>query len=105
MNQPLRQVPKPVYKRFKPRRGAQGSFSANTRKAILKRDDELCVRCGAQFNEIHHIVFRSQGGKGTVDNGVCICTPCHILAHKYDKVRRWLEKYREKNLLPKSEDW
>lgn len=99
MNQPLRACPKPVYKRYKPSRGTQGEFGTKTRKAILKRDDELCVRCGKQYNEIHHIIFRSQGGRGTKDNGCCVCTTCHILAHRSDKVRRWFEQYREKHLI------
>lgn len=91
--------PKPSYKRREPLRSVSATFSSKTRKAIVERDSGLCVRCGAQYSEIHHIIFRSQGGKGTIDNGVCVCTPCHHLAHMHKNMRRWFEKYREENLL------
>lgn len=96
---PFSPQPKPSYKRREPRRGVRGTFSPKTRKAIIERDNGLCVKCGATYQEIHHVVFRSQGGRGTFENGVCICNSCHVLVHKHDNMRRWFEKYREKNLL------
>jgi 5-methylcytosine-specific restriction endonuclease McrA len=97
-NQPARTITKQMQthsKRQKPRRGTAGTFDPKTRKAIIERDRRQCVRCEAPYQEIHHIIFRSQLGKGTIDNGVCVCTPCHILAHKHDSVRRWFEAYKQ----------
>jgi 5-methylcytosine-specific restriction endonuclease McrA len=88
-----------ISKRLEPPRGVSSQFSKKTRKIIVKRDNGLCVRCKAPYQEIHHVIFRSSLGKGTVDNGVCICGPCHIQAHKHNNMRRWFERYREKNLL------
>lgn len=88
-------------KRLNPRRGVAGKFSTKTIKLIVERDGGRCVRCGShQIESVpHHIIFRSALGKGTVDNGVCVCTDCHILAHSFRSVRKWFEEYRIKYLL------
>lgn len=102
--QPVREVSKKSQTRkdrLKPRRGVAGKFSTKTIKLIIERDGGLCVRCGSHYIESvpHHIIFRSALGKGTVDNGVCICRPCHDLAHSSIEVRKWFEEYRIKYLL------
>lgn len=103
-NQPAYSVPKESQlnkKRLKPRRGVAGKFSVKTIKSIIERDGGRCVRCGSHYIESvpHHVIFRSALGKGTVDNGVCICRPCHDLAHSNRDVRKWFEEYRIKYLL------
>ena len=103
-NQPARTVTKQSQlskKRTKPRRGVSSRFSTKTIKSIIERDGGRCVRCGSHYIESvpHHVIFRSQGGPGTVDNGVCICRPCHDLAHSKRDIRKWFEDYRTKYLL------
>ena len=51
-------------------------FRKTKRKAI-ERDGNCCVICGKYGCDVHHIVFRSQGGKSTLDNLVCLCRECH----------------------------
>ncbi|MHA7967734.1 HNH endonuclease [Paenibacillus sp. CAU 1782] len=102
--QPARSVTKESQthkNRLKPRRGVSGKFSAKTIKIIKERDGWRCVRCGSYYIEPvpHHIIYRSQGGPGTVDNGVCVCPECHRLAHSSRAVRKWFEEYRTKYLL------
>jgi 5-methylcytosine-specific restriction endonuclease McrA len=90
------------YKRREPKRGVKGKFDPKTKAAIIERDNGQCVRCGSgsDLESVpHHIIYKSQGGLGTVDNGVVVCRTCHRLAHKHDAVRRWFEKYREEKLL------
>lgn len=99
MSLPFAPQPKPQHKRKAAKRGYKTTFRTNTRKTIIERDEGLCVRCNAPYEEIHHVVFRSAGGLGTVDNGVCVCHTCHEQAHRYRVVRKWFERYREKNLL------
>ncbi|MBW4083583.1 HNH endonuclease [Paenibacillus sp. S150] len=41
----------------------------------------------------HHVVFKSQGGPGTVDNGVTVCRTCHRWAHKSREGRIWFEQF------------
>jgi hypothetical protein len=102
--QPAREVSKNWQTRKdreKPRRGVAGKFSTKTIKSIIERDNGQCVRCGSHYIESvpHHVIYRSAGGLGTVDNGVTICRPCHYLAHSKREVRKWFEEYRIKYLL------
>lgn len=99
MSQPVRAVPKPSHARLKPRRGQQTKFSPKVRKQIIERDNGLCVRCRMPYHNIHHVVFASDLGPGTVDNGVCVCATCHSWAHADREGRRWFEKYRNKYLI------
>jgi len=68
------------------------------RDACLKRDGYKCVNCGAPATydkngevdnlDIHHIIERrlftakAEFGGYFVDNGACVCEPCHILAEQ-----------------------
>ncbi|AKQ07467.1 HNH endonuclease [Bacillus phage Pavlov] len=103
-------VAKPNYKRSKPTAKERGKFSSETILNIHIRDNGKCVCCGSGRVEAvpHHVIFRSQGGTGTEDNGVLVCSPCHLWAHgradgpngePFNEGRKWFENYREENLL------
>lgn len=92
-------APKPSHGRRTPKRKNRGEFSTKVRKEIVTRDKGLCVRCGGRYEHIHHVVFRSQGGEGTTDNGVCVCNRCHDWAHMSREGRLWFEKYRKLHLI------
>ena len=66
------------------------------RPKVLERDNYSCVLCGGHDGiAIHHIVFRSQLGKSTMDNLACLCIHCHIpIAHGCDAklVRKRLQE-------------
>lgn len=66
------------------------------RPKVLERDNYSCVLCGGRDGiAIHHIVFRSQLGKSTMDNLACLCIHCHIpIAHGCDAklVRKRLQE-------------
>lgn len=74
-------VPKPNHKRRVPKRSARNSFPSYVRKKIYERDGGRCQQCGGIGTEIHHVVFRSQGGRGVETNGLTLCTPCHRRVH------------------------
>lgn len=104
-------VPKPTkHKRRTPKRVNRGKFSTDTIQTIGERDGWICVRCKSPYieNVPHHVIFKSQLGKGTADNGVTICRPCHDWAHGKRKGpngepekdgRKWFEEYRIHYLL------
>lgn len=50
---------------------------------IRKRDSQRCVACGIASGalEVHHIVYRSQGGPDDARNLVTLCRECHRDAH------------------------
>lgn len=101
------------HSRKTPKRAIRGKFSPKTIQAIGERDGWLCVKCKSPYIESvpHHVIFKSQGGLGTIDNGVTICRPCHDWAHGKRKGpygeptaegRKWFEDYRKKYLLETS---
>lgn len=58
----------------------------NTKAKVLNRDNYICKCCkGKQKDsklEVHHIVYRSQGGSDEEDNLVTLCHSCHKDVHK-----------------------
>jgi hypothetical protein len=57
------------------------------RKAVAARDGS-CVGCGAgrPYCDVHHVVWRSDGGPTDVDNLVLLCWRCHGDVHAYRAV-------------------
>jgi len=48
---------------------------------IIERDSFLCCICGQGGDEIHHIIFKSQGGTNRTTNLALLCRPCHGNQH------------------------
>ena len=67
-------------------------FDADTRRAIFTRDRWECqarhiwpdIECNGRLHA-HHVILRSQGGPGTVDNGLTVCALHHLHAHDVDR--------------------
>lgn len=61
---------------------------ANTREYVLTRDNYTCQHCkGKSKNkklEVHHIVYRSNGGSDDQDNLITLCKSCHDKVHSGD---------------------
>lgn len=59
---------------------------ANIKEMVLNRDDYTCQYCKGKRKdsklEVHHIVFRSQGGSDNQENLITLCHTCHSLLHK-----------------------
>ena len=53
------------------------------REAVLHRDKYACQCCGKKRTklEVHHIVFRSQGGTDDEKNLITLCKECHDAIH------------------------
>lgn len=93
----VRAVPKNPYKRRKPTRKKRNNFSREVRKQIYERDNGLCQECGSRGTEIHHVKFRSQGGRGVVTNGLLLCADCHRKIHKIRKfAKKWQEIFEDR---------
>jgi 5-methylcytosine-specific restriction endonuclease McrA len=63
-------------------KGFDYSF-ASRREAILHRDNYACQICGKKHTrlEVHHIVYRSQGGTNDENNLITLCENCHSGIH------------------------
>lgn len=68
-------------------RGTNYGF-ANTKAFVLDRDSHTCRHCkGKSRNsrlEVHHIVFRSNGGSDEAENLITLCKTCHDKVHAGD---------------------
>ncbi len=57
----------------------------NTKAMVLNRDDYTCQCCKGKHKdsrlEVHHIVFRSQGGSDEESNLITLCHTCHKDLH------------------------
>ena len=40
-----------------------------------------CEQCGGRCVDVHHIIYRSQGGKDEIGNLIALCRKCHDMAH------------------------
>lgn len=61
--------------------GVKGFY--NVKSAVLNRDDYKCQICGSKDIqlEVHHIIYRSNGGSDRMDNLVTLCHDCHSKIH------------------------
>ena len=64
------------------RKGFNYGYSSR-REAVLHRDNYTCQCCGKKHTrlEVHHIVFRSQGGTDNEINLITLCESCHKAIH------------------------
>ncbi len=51
------------------------------RSEVLSRDRYRCRGCLYNSGEVHHILFRSQGGLDEAWNLITLCPSCHRRAH------------------------
>ena len=72
----------PKIKHWGYQKGTNYGF-ANSREHAICRDKYTCQCCGAKNTrlEVHHIVYRSQGGTDDLDNLITLCADCHKKVH------------------------
>jgi len=76
-------IPKPL-PRYVEKLTAKRDKAANMRRvrvAVLARDKGRCRCCGAKGMDLHHVLYRSRGGKDTESNLVTVCRQCHAAIH------------------------
>lgn len=65
-------------------KGANYGFE-NTKARVLNRDGYKCQICKGKHKdsklEVHHIIFRSQGGSDEAENLITLCHTCHTALH------------------------
>jgi 5-methylcytosine-specific restriction endonuclease McrA len=50
-------------------------------KVVRKRDGGKCRSCKKPGSQLHHIVYRSHGGKDVAANLILTCDRCHAAIH------------------------
>lgn len=83
-------ITKPKYKRTW---GIPASAQKQVRDIVLSRDNHKCVECGKTNNlNVHHIVYRCNGGSNDSENLITLCNKCHAEKHKEENVYNIMEK-------------
>jgi len=80
------------------------NISENIKNKILQRADCKCEiikgqydvqRCNNTYGlSIHHIKYKSRGGKNNLDNLILVCMQCHYDIHHSSKSPEWTKKYK-----------
>lgn len=59
----------------------------SVRQAVLDRDNSQCQICGTGGDnrlQLHHLTYRSHGGRHIPENLVTVCHRCHEAVHRGD---------------------
>ena len=84
-NPHLMKDPMLAYRPWGYQKGPNYGFS-NTKAMVLNRDNYTCQHCKGKHKdshlEVHHIVYRSQGGGDDPENLITLCHTCHTGVHK-----------------------
>lgn len=74
----------PKVKHWGYQKGANYGFE-NTKAMVLNRDNYTCQCCRGKHKdsklEVHHIIYRCQGGSDEADNLITLCHTCHKALH------------------------
>jgi 5-methylcytosine-specific restriction endonuclease McrA len=74
----------PIYKKWGYQQGGNYGFE-NTKAKVLNRDNYICQHCKGRRKdsklEVHHIIYRSNGGSDEEDNLITLCHTCHKCVH------------------------
>lgn len=87
--------PKPKHKRRKPKRGERGRITKEQYQLALDWFGDTCSYCNAKPIEMHHVVFRSAGGRGGYRNLMPLCKQHHAMAHSSREFADSLREERE----------
>ena len=93
-------------RRLSSKRSKALAISADTKKAVYKRDNGLCVYCHSPGLPEAHYIARSHSGLGIEQNILTLCRRCHDL---YDRgprqTREHMRRVFRDYLSGKYEDW
>lgn len=93
----FRPVPKPNHKRKVKKRGDRSKFSKMVRDKVKDMFDNNCQECGGKGIHLHHVCFRSQGGRGVITNALLLCNNCHKNIHlDNERAMYWKEVFKKK---------
>lgn len=79
--------PRPKEPRAKKSKRSKLEFSDAAKAEMTRRSGGRCeihtVLCAGRAVLFHHILRRSQGGKGVASNGLHLCHFCHVYLHDH----------------------
>ena len=85
----------------------EGKGFYNIKQAVLHRDNYTCQSCLKKDTklQVHHIIYKSNGGSNSMDNLVTLCKHCHQKIHnenlKFDKKVKSFKHAAHMNIMRK----
>lgn len=80
------------FKGRKPKKRYPRQTKKAIRELVLKRD-KCCVMCKSEESlEVHHIKYRSEGGKDEMNNLITLCNKCHAMQHEGEPIHNLMMK-------------
>jgi len=68
------------------KKAAEKRMEEEIRQRLLEECEGLCQNCGRWPDHyglsLHHIIFKSRGGKSTIENCCLVCRACHDGVHQ-----------------------
>jgi len=101
-------VPKTFYKSKKPSMQSRKKFSKEVKQKAMELYNGLCGVCKVKTAvDPHHIRFKSDSGKGVINNCLPVCRECHIKIHKNDELamRLRVEAKKRHGTLYWTDEW
>lgn len=88
----------PYYRHWGYQKGPNYGY-ANTKAKVLVRDNYTCQYCKGKKKssrlEVHHIVYRSNGGSDEEWNLITLCDECHAALHRGEIILRLKGKKKD----------
>jgi len=74
-----------------------GDIPASVREEVHARDEHFCRCCGryVEHPQLHHITYRSQGGRHELGNLISLCFSCHAKKAHGPENRTWQELFAQ----------
>lgn len=92
-----RPTPKPKHQRRVKKRGDRSKFSKFVRDQVKEHFKDTCQECGGRGIHLHHVTFRSQGGRGVFTNALLLCNKDHKMIHENpERALYWKEVFKKK---------
>ena len=73
--------PKPAIVVQRERHAAHTATIRAVRATVWRRDGGRCRACAQRAHHLHHLQFRSHGGRWTTANCLLLCRACHQDVH------------------------
>ena len=89
---------KQIGKRFKPKQKERNRIKEEDYNKAIEVWGSTCFCGSSQGLEMHHVVYRSQGGRGGWRNLILLCDSHHEKAHQDYEFRKHLEIIRKREV-------
>jgi len=59
----------------------KSEYFIGLKKAVLKKADYICAKCGSKANTAHHKKYRNRWSESEINDCIAVCNKCHREIH------------------------